>query len=157
MHATRPWGQRGMKWRYARNSSHREQASSSVPKVKDTDWRRSLNSLKASLVTKAENFLSIAGKMKNVIINITPCVVVTSLETDAYMAIVACVDKLMVRATWAQGREEGTHGTVAILRKKGPRLCVSQLWSNEFYSADIWRIGIERFGGTHLKFSGCIE
>ena len=45
------------------------------------------------------------------IIDIIPCVVVTSLETDAFMAIVAYVDKLIVRA-------------------------------------------IERFGGTHLKFSG---
>ena len=34
--------------------------------------------------------------------------------------------------------------------KKGPRL-----WSNEFYSTGSWRIGIERFGETHLKLSGC--
>ena len=39
--------------------------------------------------------------------------------------------------------------------KKRPRLCISRLRSNEFCSAESWRIGIERFGGTHLKFSGC--
>ena len=47
------------------------------------------------------------------IINIIPCVVVTSLETDAFMAIVAYVDKLMVRATSARGREDGAQGSVA--------------------------------------------
>ena len=40
-------------------------------------------------------------------------------------------------------------------RKKRQRLCISKLRSNEFYSSESWRIGIERFGGTHLKFSGC--
>ena len=46
----------------------RKQASSSVPKVKDTDWRKGLNSLKASPVTKAENYLSMVGKMKNIVV-----------------------------------------------------------------------------------------
>ena len=58
--------------------------------------------------------------MKNyrrLIIDIIPCVVVTSLETAAFMAIVAYVDKLMVRATSARGREDGTQGSVAILKE----------------------------------------
>ena len=89
------------------------------------------------------------------IIDIIPCVVVTSLETDAFMVIVAY---FMVRGNPARGREEGTQGSVAFLneRKKRPRLCVSKLRSNEFYSTESWRIGIERFGETHLKFPGCI-
>ena len=37
----RPWGQRGMGWRYARILIYK-QAYSSVPKVKDTDWRKKL-------------------------------------------------------------------------------------------------------------------
>ena len=40
------------------------------------------------------------------IIGIIPCVVVASLETDAFMAIVSYVDKLVVRATSARGREK---------------------------------------------------
>ena len=35
-----------------------------------------------------------------------------------------------------------------------PKLCISTLRSNEFYSTESWRNGIERFGGSHLKFSG---
>ena len=64
----------------------------------------------------------------------------------------------MVRSNFsAVSRKEGTQGTVALLKKKKkrPRLCTSKLRSNEFCSAESWRIGIERFGGTHLKFSGC--
>ena len=46
------------------------------------------------------------------------CVVVTSLETDAFMAIVACFDMLIVRENPARGRKEGTQGSVAILKEK---------------------------------------
>ena len=58
----------------------------------ETDWRNSLNSLKATPATKAEHSLSMVGKMKKgrrVTADIIPCVVVTSLESDAFMAIVA--------------------------------------------------------------------
>ena len=90
-------------------------------------------------------------KHRRVIIGILPWVVVTSLETDAIMAIVACFDMLMMRRNPPRGREKkGTQGAVAILKgKKGPRLSISELRSNEFYSTENWRIGIERFGGTH--------
>ena len=65
-------------------------------------------------------------KNRRVLIDIIPCVVVTSLETDAFMAIVAYVDKLTVRATSARGREEGTQGSVAMLKEKEVQGCVSQ-------------------------------
>ena len=95
-----------MKWSYARNS-HLEHSILFSAESEETDWRKSLNSLKASPATKAENFLSICGqdeKDRRVIIEIIPCVVVTSLEQMAFKAIVAFVDKLMVRATSARGR-----------------------------------------------------
>ena len=85
-----------MKWRDARRS-HQEQASSSVPKVKTQIDVKSLNSLKASPATRAKNPLSM---------DIIPCVVVTSLETDAFMAIVAYFDMLMVRGNPARGQEK---------------------------------------------------
>ena len=56
-----------MKWRYARNC-HFEQAFSSVPKVKKQTDGKSLNSLKASPETEAENSLSMVGKMKNIVV-----------------------------------------------------------------------------------------
>ena len=59
-----------------------------------------MNSLRASPATKAKNSLAIVGqdeKYCRVIIDIIPCVAVTSLETDAFMTDVAHVDKLMVR------------------------------------------------------------
>ena len=115
-----------MKRRYARNS-HLE---ASVP-LQHRKWKtqtdgKSLNSLKASLVTTAENPFLYGGqdeKYRRVIIDIIPCVVLTSLETNAFIAIVAYVDKLMVRATSARGQEEGTRGSVVLLKVQG---CVSQ-------------------------------
>ena len=59
------------------------------------------------------------AKNRRVIIGIITCVVITSLETDALMAIVACIDMLMVRRSPARGREEeGTQEAVAILKGK---------------------------------------
>ena len=68
-------------------------------------------------------------------------------------------DMLTRRNLSAGSRKEGNQGTVAVVRRKKtkvPRLCFPRLRSSEFYSTERWRIGIERFGGTHQKFSGCI-
>ena len=51
-----------------REKSHPEQESSSVPKVKTQTDVKSLTSLKASLATKAENPLSMVGKMKKIVL-----------------------------------------------------------------------------------------
>ena len=86
------------------------------------------------------------------ILDIIPYVVVRSLETGAFMAIVAYFDMLMVRGTQREVEQEGIQGTVAFMRrKKSPRLCMSKFRSKEVYSAESWRIGIARFGGTHHK------
>ena len=71
------------------------------------------------------------GKIKNIVVSIDviPCVVVTSLETDAFIAIVAYIDKLMVRATSVRGREEGSQGPVANLKEKNVQGRVSQRFS----------------------------
>ena len=58
-------------------------------------------------------------KYRRVIIDIIPCVVVTSLETDAFVAIIAYFDMLISeRGTQREVEEEGTQGAVAILRRK---------------------------------------
>ena len=65
--------------------------------MKNIDWRKKLE------------YGGQDEKYRSVIIDIIPCVV-KSLETDAVMAIVAYVDKLMVRPTSAQSRKEGSQG-----------------------------------------------
>ena len=130
-----------MKWRYVR-TSHQEQTYSSVPKVKKQTNVKRLNSLKASPANKVKKFIVYGGqgeKDRRVIIDIIPCVVVTSLETDAFMALVAYFDTLTVKGNPSRVRkEEGTQGSVAILKekKKRPRLCISRLRSNVFYSTE---------------------
>ena len=86
------------------------------------------------------------------IIDIIPCVVVTSLETDAFVAVVAYFDMLLVKeVTPARGRRRrySRNSCYYEKEKRGPRLCISKFRSNEFYSTESWRIGIERSGGTH--------
>ena len=134
--------------------SHPERASFWVPKVKEQTDVKSSNSVKASLATGVENPLSLEGKMKSII----PCVVVTGLETDAFVAFVAYIDMPMVRSnSSSRSRKEGVQGAVAILRRKRVQGCVSQnsLRYHEFYSTETKRIGIERFGGTHHEVLGC--
>ena len=65
---------------------------------------------------------------RRVIIDILPCVVVKSLETVAFMAVVAYFDILTVKGNPARIRkEEGTQGAVAILNEKNNvQGCVSQ-------------------------------
>ena len=92
-------------------------------------------------------------KDRRVIFDILPCVVITSLETGAFVVIIACVDMLMVIRNPARSqRKKVTQGAVAILRqKKSPRLCISTFRSKEVYSVVSWGNGIERIGGTHHK------
>ena len=77
-------------------------------------------------------------KDHRVFINIIPCVVVTSLETDAFMAIVACIDELMVRATSARGRKKVFKEQLLFWdeKKKRPSLCISKFSANELKNWD---------------------
>ena len=132
--------------------SHLQQASSSVPKVKEKTDVKSSNSLKASPAARVRKILVYGEqdeKYRRLIIDIISCVVVTGLETDAFVAF-RCLHR---HADGASAR--GTQGAVAILRdEKSPRLCISKLRSNEFYSSESWRVGIERFGETHHEILG---
>ena len=148
--------------------SRLEQASSSAPKVKEQTDVKSSNSLEASPATGVKKSLFIESDMqkdRRVIIGILPCVVLTSLETDALMAVVAFFDMLMVRRDLPRGREKNVLKKQLLFwrEKKNPRLCISKLRSNEFYSTESWRnwdwtlrrdtIEILRMQlGTELKF-----
>ena len=139
------------------------QASSSVPTGKGQTDVKSSTSLEASPATRAKipclwGVREGGGegqdvKDRHVIFDILPCVVITSLETDAFMARVACVDMLMVSRNPERSRGKRVlQGAVANLRQKnGPRLCVSKFRSKEVYSAESWANEIGRFGGTHHK------
>ena len=97
--------------------SRLEQASSSAPKVKK-------QTVKESPAIEAQNPFVYGGqdeKDRHVILDIIPYVVVTStsLETDAFMDIVAYFDMLTVEGNPARVRKkkkEGTQGRVAILK-----------------------------------------
>ena len=97
-------------------------------------------------------------KDRHVIFDILPCVVVASLETDAFVVIAANIDMLMVRSNLsAKSRNEGTQGAVAILReKKRVQGCVSQ---NSDPMNSILRkareLGLNALAGHTMKFSGC--
>ena len=57
-------------------------------------------------------------KDRHAIIGTIPCVVITSLETDSFVAFVAYIDMLMVRSNLSAGsRKEGTQGTCAMYLK----------------------------------------
>ena len=110
-----------------RRRKGKEQASSSVPTGKgQTDDKRS-TSLEARPATGAKIPCPWEGgggqdvKDRRVIFGILPCVVVVSLETDASMAIIACIHMLTARS-----QSESTQGAVAILKEKKVQGWVSQ-------------------------------
>ena len=87
----------------------------------ETDWREKLEqSEKASPGTQSWKFLVYCGqdeKHRRAILDIIPYVVVTSLETDAFMAIVAYFDMLTVKRNPARVRKKVTQGKNSIPRK----------------------------------------
>ena len=81
---------------------------------------KSLYSVKSSPMTKAHNSLSIEGKMKISSWDYRHHPVCRGYESGnrCIHGYRAYIDKLMVRATSARGRKEGTQGSVAILKEK---------------------------------------
>ena len=117
----------GTPWDYVDRSGRRKEISPRTSilfstESESTDWREKLKQSEGQSYDWSWKSLVYGWqdeKDRRVIIDIIPCVVVTSLETDAFMAIVAYVDKLMVRSNLsARSRKEGAQGAVAILRKK---------------------------------------
>ena len=96
----------------------------------ETDWRKSLNSMKASSSTEAQNSLSIAGKMKNIVVCLSTSSRVSWLQVWKHMpflAIVANADMLMVKGNSARGREKKVlDDQLLFWKKKNVQGCVSQ-------------------------------
>ena len=116
---------------------------------------KSSNNLEASPVTKATNPLSLRATCER-----SSCDYRHPPQCRGYKSGNRCIygHRCLFRHAdgekkpSARSRKEGTQTAVAILRgKKGPRLCISKLRSTEFCSTESWRIGIERFDGTHYE------
>ena len=72
------------------------------------------------------------------IIDIIPCVVVTSLEPDAFMAIVASFDMLMVTRKPSERSKRRRYARISCYsaKKTSKVVCISRLRSIEFYSTE---------------------
>ena len=78
---------------------------------------------------RGEHLLVYCGqdeKYRRVTIDIIPCVVVTSLETDAFMAIVACFDMLIIEEGARSRRRRYSRSSCYSEKKKKVQGCVSQ-------------------------------
>ena len=86
----------------------KEQASSSVPTGKGQTDEKSSTRQEASPATRAKIPCLWGQDVKDrcVIFDIFPCVVLTSLETGAFLAVTACIDRLMVRRNPASSRRK---------------------------------------------------
>ena len=107
-------------------------------------------SLKASPATKAQNPLSMEGKSKR-----SSCDY-RHHPVDAFMAIVAYFDMLMVRGNPARGREKKVSRNSCYHEKKQVQGCVSQN-SDPMSSIPlkVEEMGLNASAGHTRKFSGC--
>ena len=104
---------------------------------------KSLNSPQANLATTAENSVHDAQdeKHRRVTIGIIPCVVVTNLEADAFMVIVAFVGMLNGELLLRREVEKRRYSRISCnSEKKNPRLCIWKQRSDEFCPTESWRI-----------------
>ena len=105
-----PWEterQQRKKWGTQKDKG-KEQASSSVPTGKGQTDVKSSTSLEASPATGAK-IPCLWGqhvKDRRVMFDILPCVVITSLETGAFMSATSCIDMLMVRRNPARSQRK---------------------------------------------------
>ena len=93
------------------------------------------------------------GKMKKIVVWLSTSSRVSWLQVWKQMHV---WHSLPISTCWwwevtsARGREKKVPKEQLLFwGKKGPRLCISKLRSNEFYSTESRRMRIERFGGTH--------
>ena len=95
-------------------------------------------------------------KNRRVIVDIIPCVVVTSLETDAFMAIVAYFDMLNgEKKPSARSKRRYSRSSWYSKGKKSPRLCISK---NSDQMNSVLRksreLGLNASAGHAMKFLG---
>ena len=148
--------QRGKKMEDARKS-RLEQASSSVPKVKKQTDVKGLYSLKASPATKAENSLSVAGKMKNVVVRLSTSSRVSWWQVWKQMHSWLFRHADGERKPSARSIRRYSRKSCYYQKKKKVQGCVSQN-SDPMNSIlrKAWELGLNASAGHNWKFSGCI-
>ena len=106
---------------------------------------------------RAEASLGESVRIRRVIVGTLPCVKITSLNPDARMVKNVNSDMLRLMGSPVKSRKKWCERSVALLYTIG--LCVSRLPSEQFYSTERKKIGIEsrrqilqRERGTTLKF-----
>ena len=115
----------------------------------ETDWRKKLEQSKGQ---SWKNSLSMMGKMKKIVAWLPTSSRVSWLQVWKQMH-----SWLLFLYRHAEGEKQPQREVEKrrysdkwlLWGKKDPRLCISRLRSNEFYSTESWRIGIERFRTHH--------
>ena len=105
-------------------------------------WRLGLR-LKPKFPARGEQHV----KDRDVIFGTLPCVVITSLKGDAFMAIFAYVEMLQQEVE----EREYSRSSCDSETQKSPMFCISKFRSKEVYSTGSWTSERERFDGTHPK------
>ena len=120
----------------------------------ETDWRKKIEQSEGqSFRLELNNSLFMMSQMKKIVAWLSTSSRVSWLQVWKQMHSWLSLPMSTCwrwEATSARGREKKVlKDKLLFWGKKSPRLCISRLRSNEFYSTESWRIGIERFGGTH--------
>ena len=146
----RPWGQRGKKWTTQENP-RLEQASSSVPQVKEQTDLKSSKNLEASPATRAHNPLSMQGKMKKIVVWLSTASRVSWLQVWKQMHL---WPSLPISTSW-RWEETQREVEVATLKEKKVQGCVSQNSDPmNSISRKAVELGLNASAGHTLKFSG---
>ena len=155
------WGQRGMEWRYARNSySSRSKHPLQYRRWKTQTDGKKLQQSEGQSSDWSWKFLVYGWQGWK----ISSCDYRHHPVCRGYESGNRCIHGYRCLRRRADGksnlsaRSKRRYTRISCYpekKKKRLRLCSSKLSANGFYSTGSWRIGIERFGGTHLKFSGC--
>ena len=126
----------------------------------ETDWRKSLYSLKANPSTKAKNPLSMVGKMKNNVVWLSTSSSVSWLQVWKQMHLWL---SLPISTCWrlqkhsaSSKKKKVLKEPVAVLRRKNVQGCVSQDSDpmNSF-PRNVAEMGLIASAGHTRKFSGC--
>ena len=126
----------------------------------EKDWRKSLNSQKASPATKAENPLSKVGKMKKIVAWLSTSSRVSWLQVWKQMH--SCLS-LPISTCWivrkkpsARSKRRKYPGISCYSEgKKSPMLCISKLRSVNYILRKVEELGLNASAGHTMKFSGC--
>ena len=143
----RRWGQRGMKWRYARNS-HLEASLFSTERERHRLSEKAWTVWGPALRLKLKIPLQLLGKMKNIVVWLSTSSRVSRLQVWKQMH--SWLTLPMSTSWWQENlsaRSRRRYSRISCDPEKKKRLCISKFRSNEFYFTESWRIGIERLVG----------